>query len=61
MMTVGIPVTQGEGAGAGRDAPPVALWHTVLPLDPARKPVSLRLPDDPRREVVALSSRNGSG
>jgi hypothetical protein len=48
-------------AGTGRDAPPVALWHTVVPLDGSKEPVSLRLPDDPRLEVYALSSRNGSG
>ncbi|PVG81611.1 alpha-1,2-mannosidase [Nocardioides gansuensis] len=46
-------------AGTGRDAPPVALWHLELPVDPGREPVSLTLPDDPRLEVYALSGRNG--
>ena len=48
-------------AGTGRDAPPVALWHTVVPLDASKDPVSLTLPDDPRLEIYALSARNGSG
>ncbi|HET6624940.1 MAG TPA: GH92 family glycosyl hydrolase [Nocardioidaceae bacterium] len=46
-------------AGTGRDAPPVSLWHVVVPLDPSREVVSLTLPDDERMEIYALSARNG--
>lgn len=48
-------------AGTGRDAPPVALWQLALPVDPARTPVSLTLPNDPRLEIYALSGRNAGG
>jgi len=46
-------------AGTGRDAPPVSLWHVAVPLDGTREAVSLTLPDDPRLEVYAISTRNG--
>lgn len=45
-------------AGSGRDAPPVALWHVVVPLDADREVVSLTLPDDERMEIYAVSGRN---
>ncbi len=45
----------------GSQPPPVALWHTALSLDADRQPVSLTLPDDPRLEVYAMSTRNDTG
>lgn len=42
-------------AGRGVDAPPVRLFGSSLPLDPAKAVRSVGLPDDPRVEVYAIT------
>ncbi|RJK96110.1 GH92 family glycosyl hydrolase [Vallicoccus soli] len=44
-------------SGGGSDGLRVSVWHDVVPVDPARRAVSLTLPDDPRMAVYALSAR----
>jgi len=44
-------------AGGGGDGLAVHVWHDVLAVDPAREAVSLRLPDESRMKVMAISAR----
>nr|WP_298990629.1 GH92 family glycosyl hydrolase [uncultured Pseudokineococcus sp.] len=51
-------VAQGRySSGGGGDGLTVHVWHDVLALDPAREAVSLRLPDESRIKVMAISAR----